>query len=56
MDDELNPEEISRRVQANQQPPGVLIARTLAAYGITDLGLAQAVLEDLQRHYELKPR
>jgi hypothetical protein len=56
MDDELDPDEISRRVQANQQPPGVLIARALAAGGVTDLGLAQAVLENLQRHYELKPR
>jgi hypothetical protein len=54
--DELDPDEISRRVQANQQPPGVLIARTLAAYDIRNMGLAQALLEDLQRHYELKPR
>ena len=54
--DDLNPAEISRRVQANQEPPGVLIARTLASYDIRDAGLAQAVLEDLQRHYELKPR
>jgi hypothetical protein len=52
----LDPDDIRREVQANQPPPPVLIARTLASYDVTDLGLVQAILEDLQRHYELRPR
>lgn len=51
-----SPDDIRRDLMANQPAPGVIVARTLASYGVTDLGLAQALLEDLQRHYELRPR
>jgi hypothetical protein len=50
------PDDIRRDLMANQPAPGVIVARTLASYGVTDLALAQALLEDLQRHYELRPR
>lgn len=55
---DLNPEEIARKVTANQPHPGVIVheALTDSEPGEDVEAMAARVLDRLQAHYELRPR
>lgn len=57
MDEAGTPEEMQRRLTANQLAPGEVIRLALVGSTATsDVDLAGEILDALQRHYELRPR